>query len=134
MAACVDHDLENANSLSVVDLVASHDVYIDGLLSAVFRGNGDRFGLAPSVANNGWTEAGWDLSNRATGIRAIGIGIRRLVIWIHIAPPAVIRAKRPSQRSPKAESMSTQEQRVVQGGRPETQRSLEGWRPETWSD
>jgi hypothetical protein len=99
----------------VVDLVASHDVYIDGLLSAVFRGDGHRFGLATSVANNGRTEARWDLSNGAARIRAIGISIRRLVIRIRVAPSVVIRTKRPAQRSPKTESMLMQEQRVAQG-------------------
>ena len=119
---------------SVVDLVASHDVYIDGLLSAVFRGDGHRFGLATSVANNGRTEARWDLSNSAARIRAIGISIRRLVIRIRVAPSVVIRTKRPGQRSPKTESMLMQEQRVAQDWRPETQRSLEGWRSEARSN
>ena len=104
---------------SVVDLVASHDVYIDGLLSAVFRRDGHRFGLATSVANNGRTEARWDLSNSAARIRAIGISIRRLVIRIRVAPSVVIRTKRPGQRSPKTESMLMQEQRVAQGWRSE---------------
>jgi hypothetical protein len=67
--------LENANSLSAAVLVTSHDVYIHGLVSTVFRGDGDRFGLATSVANNGRTEAGRDLGSSAGGVSAVRISI-----------------------------------------------------------